>query len=276
MSTIYFGTKDMMSWVPAPKINMPRTQGNWSSKTEYLNGGSFVNRSDQGARVYEMEWALKPGEDIDVIHAYAEGAYGDGPFYFLDPQAMYRNLAPSYWAHAALACGDGPNLAGADAARPALVTTASNTQKYPVNSAQYTLTGTETPLELWVPVPAGYTIHIGAHGSATGSAVVTATTDAAVATNLTLLGANTTTRTNYTLAGENGVTLTIGGTGTLTLAGLIIQVLPTGDSVAGGEWILGKGHSGCEFDDLPEDIEYSAALNFQAATATLTEVQAWL
>jgi len=271
---IYFGTKQVMSWIPAPKISMARNVSTWNSGGEvFLNGGTSLRNSRTGHRTYELDWSLAPGIDIDIIYAYADRAYGEGPFYFVDPGAANYNLFPHYYADPALAAQDAPLLYGT--ARPTLITTPTNTQMYPINSAVYTVAGTGSNF-LWIPVPAGYTLHLGFHGSVTGTGVVQAVTDAAVATSLTPLLANTTTRTNYTYTGPGGISVRLGGTGTVTVSGLIAQLRKTGVAVPTGGWIPGKGNSGCDFSSYPEDTLYNAARDFTHVSAELKEVGAWL
>lgn len=277
MGKMYMGTRDLMLWVPAPATPIPnRGLRAWESSSEFLNGGASVRGSNGGHRVYEMDWSLKPSDVIDPIHAIANGDYGDDLVYFLDPFAMKTNVMPDAWASPWKACTDGVNLAGQDANRPALEDTPQpNPYVYPIKSAEYTLTGSETPRELWIPIPDGYTLHIGAHGSATGSAAVRVLADGGSPNNLTLLTMGAT-RTNYTVAGPGGLTISLTGTGVLTLTAIIAQVRPTGESVPNGNWHTGQGNSGCRFLGKTEDLGYNAALDFQGASATLVEVGAWL
>ena len=275
MGNVYFGTEDLMQWIVAPAINIDRSKHGWFAKKQFLNGGASIRRSGAGHIEYAMDWSLKSGETIDPIHAYAEGAYGDGLIHFLDPFATKHNILPQALASPYLAANDGPILSGWDETRPTLSATPTNTGRYPVNAAVYTLVGTETPLEVWIPIPVGFTFHMGAHGSATDTAVVTVTPDGAGTTNLTLLAANTLTRTNYTSVGATGVTISTDGAGILTLYGMIAQILPTGESVLQGYWLTGQGNSGCSFDDYPTDTGYNAELDFRGVSAKLTEVGLW-
>jgi hypothetical protein len=73
------------------------------------------------------------------------------------------------------------------------------------------------------------------------------------------------------------VTVSFSGEGTLTLAALIAQVRPLGEAVPEGNFISGRGHSGCRFAAKPSIQGYSApqALDFQSITATLIETGDW-
>lgn len=97
-------------------------------------------------------------------------------------------------------------------------------------------------------------------------------------TGVVLLSSNTSQLTNYTVTGETGVYISFWGSGSLTLSGMIAQVLPTGTPAPVGDFISGKGHSGCRFAPPgPVEQGYSApqALNYKSLTATLIETGAW-
>jgi len=272
---MYFGTRERMTWVRVPAIETPLTKGGWGAEGVYLNGGAYVRRSATGHKRYEFSWGMTDQENIYDIIDYADGLYGAGLIYFHEPFAMVSNILPQFWAAPRLAAEDAPPFVLGK--RPTLVATAANAFGYPTQSAVYTLTALDTFSTLWIPIPNGYTLHVGVHGSATGTAAVTVLPDGGSVANLTLLNVLTNTLTNYTST-ASGVTLSFGGVGQLTLAGLIAQVLPTGDSPSTGDFISGRGHSGCRF--APNSITVSGfsapnALDKVSATAGLIETGAW-
>lgn len=274
---MYFGTRDQMTWIGCPKVDMPRGKSGFSSLSNYLNGGATIRRSLTGARRYEMDWPLRSENRYDVIHAYAEAAYGDGVIYFLDPDAAKDNVAPAYMAHSWLSTQDAPNLAGKLSARPTPVDTVAPGSGYPIKSARYTLAGDEDVLKIWIPVPSGYTAHVGAHGaSISGDAGVKVLPEGSGEVDLTFLDAATTTRTNYDYpaASDTGIEVYIGGTGSFDLTAIIITVTDSATSPPGG-WTTGKGHSGCRFDGFPRDSVYNTALGISYTSAVLQEVGAW-
>lgn len=283
--TIYFGTQEYMTFVPCPLRDMTRGLNGWNENGTFLGGGGYSESSRAGHRIYNMAWPKKGHEDLYELHAFANGDFGRGNIYFVDPFASSTNVMPQAWSSPWQACEDGgPNLAGLGEDEPALISTPSNTQGYPINAAQYTLAGTEGTLNVWIPIPPGYTLYVGAHGSATGSAGVAVNTSAftdpfadafSSGTGLTLLGANTTTLTNHTVAGPGGATISIGGTGTLDLYAVVAFLLPTGTTAPTGKWRPGEGHSGCKFVGFPTDTAYSAPLDLRATTAVLKEVGSW-
>jgi hypothetical protein len=66
------------------------------------------------------------------------------------------------------------------------------------------------------------------------------------------------------------------GSGTITLAGVIGQIVPIGTATATGTFISGQGNSGCEFESQPQLQNYSVALDKVALTVKMIEVGSWL
>lgn len=115
-----------------------------------------------------------------------------------------------------------------------------------------------------IPVPPGYTLHMGATGSATGSArvvveeykpsvtpLVPVTTTA-----LTLLSSTGSTRLNTVFSSMTCeyvkvyLQRTTDVTSTITISSMVAQLWPTGYSpTLTGNFIEGKGHRGLKFDD---------------------------
>ena len=273
-ATMYFGSRERMAWVKCPAIDSTISKIRWNAKSDFLNGGATVRNSSTGHKEYQFSWNLASAEDIHSIVDYADGLYGNGPFYFLDPFAENTNLLPQYWATPRLAVDDAPPFTLDK--RPTLVDTATNTFNYPTKSAVYTFITGDTFTSLWIPVPAGYTFHFGAHGTATSTAAVILTPDGGSASAVTLLTPTTSTRTNTSITSTTGVTISFQGAGLLTLAGMMAQVLPNGQTVPTGNFISGRGNSGVQFLGSPVLNGYSSALDKQSANATLVEIGAWL
>jgi len=263
-----------MAWVPCPAIEADISSQGWSTSGRYLNGGGYARRSTASGKAYQFSWNLTSAENIYKVLDYADGVYGPAPYYFLDPFAIETNVLPTYWAAPRIAASDGPSIVLDK--RPTLVSTLANTLGYPTKSAVYTLVTGDRFASLYIPVPTGYTFHFGAHGSATGTAGLTVTATGGAAVAQTLISSASNVRTNYSVGGVTGVTLSAVGVGQLTLSGLMAQVRPTGVPVPMGGFISGRGNSGCEFDGLPTTNGYSSALDLQGASAKLIEVAAWL
>jgi hypothetical protein len=467
---MYFGTQERMTWVKCPTFDMNMSKVGWGASSQYVNGGAGVRRSVTSHKEYSMAWNLASHVDISEINDYADGLYGDGLIYFLDPFAIDTNLLPQYWAAPRIGAKDGPVLNGS-LVRPTEVETEANSFSYPTQSAAYTFDASSKFASLYIPLPTGYTFHFGAHGNAsgtaavavstsnqtttttyrinqstnssfevdtsgwttsgsptvsrpltggfagsahlrltataattllsangtsfvvtpgeqvamssyvrgtvgrlvqmrvtyTGASAVTSTTAALVSTSawqrifytgtvpvgataarvdvvmtaasvavgnvldidavlaergtagistyfdgstpntsvanirtyntwqgathnsasqqstvtapgtaMTLLPSTSPVLTNYTISGVPGVHISFWGSGNLTLSGMIAQVLPTGAPAPMGDFISGKGHSGCRFaPGSPSEQGYSAALDLRSLTATLIETGAW-
>lgn len=270
---MYFGTQARMTWVKAPTIDSGIGKIGWQSVSQFLNGGASVISSATSHKEYQFAWALASAEDTAAISDYADQVYGDGLIYFLDPFSVRTNVLPQQWAVPSLAIKDAPTFNGSDV-RPTASPTVANTYGYPTTSAVYTFNSASVFKTLWIPLPTGYTFHFGAHGSATGTAAITL--NGAAVTSL--LSAASDVRTNTTVTGVPGVTISFSGEGTLTLAGLIAQVRPTGETVPIGGFISGRGHSGCRFNTSGlEIVGYSApeALDYQSVTGRLIETGDW-
>jgi hypothetical protein len=280
---MYFGTRNYMQWVVAPKINYEASKRGYVSAAGFVNGGQFVRRSASAAKGYNLSWELKPRDEIRTINDYADGVYGTGPIYFLEPFAMDKNLLPQYWATPALGAVDAPLLAGVfDDERPALSPTPLNTLGYPSNAATYTLAvGTELS-SVFIPVPPGYSLWVGAHGSRTGTAGVqitptTGPTTTAAPLDVPLLLATNATRLNTSINGDTyrGGIISLKGVGTVALYGLMAQVLRNGTLPATGGFISGQGHSGCSFAEEPTLTNYSVALDKVGLSVNLVETEGW-
>lgn len=284
---MYFGTRGYMQWVPACATNPDFSQVGWNSQMQYLNGGAGVRSSAGSHKEYTMSWDSASRDALRPIIDYASGVYdstdGINLIYWLDPMAMDKNLLPMLWSFPAQGVADGLTLTpGQD---PTVGSTPYNTLGYPARSATYrTNISSQT---VWVPIPPGYTAWVGVHGSKTGSAGVVATPTQGAAqlapVEPALLSVTSTTRVNTSFDSTtcDGIILALKNTGvnstdTVTISGMIVQVLPTGSVPATGGFISGQGHSGCQFLEKPSQTPRSAALDKIALSAKLIETGTWL
>jgi hypothetical protein len=282
MGSVWFGTRDKMQWVQAPAVSLDASKFDWAAQTNFLNGGANVRRSVASHKEYQMAWDLTSRALIRVVTDYADGLFGSGAIYWVDPFAINTNLLPAYWASPFMGAFDGVNLTGTTTA-PTLTPTAVNTNGYPTQSAVYTVAAGTKPT-VWVPIPAGYTLWIGAHGVAGTGGVVVATpttgpTTIGTPVNLTMLSVTTTTLVNQSFdyaSGYDGVLISLGGTGTVTLSGIVVQAFPTGVTPPLGSFVSGQGHSGCTFAAQPTLTLYNAPMDLVGLTAKLVETQAWV
>lgn len=274
---MYFGTESYMSWIPCPAINATANTVRWRASSTFLNGGASQRQSTAGHKEYSFSWNPQSKESIYAMLAYFDGTYGDGPFYFLDPVTMDANVLPSWFAAPFAATKDGPSWVVGE--RPAVSNTGANALGYPTRSAQYTVAPSKTYAPVRIPVPSGYELHVGVHGNATGTAAVSLVpaSNPTSPTNVSMLSTSSPTRTSVTVSGGDFYSLVPTGTGDLIITGIIAQVLPTGSTVASGNFIAGQGNSGVRLSGDPQVTEYSAVLTNASvgATVSLVETGAW-
>lgn len=83
--------------IPAPKSGLGFDLNRDVTTTELVSGGRSVYRTPLGYKSFNMSWSggtAGLGEFMDMF----EGAYGNGPFYILDPRSEDQNLLPARWA----------------------------------------------------------------------------------------------------------------------------------------------------------------------------------
>src|SRR5690606_11492557 len=107
---------------------------------------------------YDMNRNLMPESDIDRIAAFVQSAHGDGPFYFVERQAMKTNMCPTAWAQprGALTVGT-PLLVDTKPTKVATSPFDVVMRDYPSYGAQYIVTEDSLRTELVIPMPPDHT-----------------------------------------------------------------------------------------------------------------------
>jgi hypothetical protein len=274
-SQVYFGNATKQLWIKAPTSGMSASQQGWSVETPLLNGMTSVRRSKAAHRRFSPSWvgpanATDLSDSLNTIKDFADGLYGDGPFYWLDPYAAKTNVLPENWAAPMLTEKDWPSIASGLIPTFTAATVANN---FPIKYATYTTTGEyASTKKLILIIPNGYKLAFGWHGPSTGATtgvriVPYKRTDgtADTALNPTKITAGGTTRTNTIISGTAysrvEIFLATGSSATLNITAMIAQILPTGDGVASGGFISGRGTTGIEFNTRPKIEYYSANIN---------------
>lgn len=280
---IWYGTKDYMQWVPAPKLGLDASPQGWTASGVFLDGGGYSRKSTTTHRQYSPTWDLADRDRLRPLSDYRDGIYGDGYIYFCNPFTMDKNVCPAWWAAPMLAGSDAPILAGE--ARPQLVPSGASGLGYPVKSAVYTVDTTGKQLQdlpnFYTPIPPGYAAWVGVHGSYTGNARVTVlpwnggVPSQAEAVGATALATDSTVRVTDKFSGHSGISLCISGKGSVTLTGIIVQILPISAVPAAGGFISGQGHSGLSYTDTYSLTQYSAARDKVGLSFQLKEVEGW-
>jgi hypothetical protein len=285
---VYFGNKNKQTWIDAPQSGMTASSAGWSSEEMLLDGRVSIKRSKGSHRRFEMSWlgSMNDTTTQDSLHTikdFADGIYGNGPYFWLDPFAVDQNLFAPHWATPSLGNQGWPELA------PELTAgyyASSVSNNYPSSYVGYVTPDNFVSANKFViPIPVDYTLNFGWHGPSGGATsgiriVPYLRTDgtAATAINPTMITAGGTIRTNTKIKGDtySYVEIFVATTSAseLAITGMIAQVLPESDSVASGGFISGRGTTGIEFATSPEIEYYSAAINNGqiGMSATLVEV----
>lgn len=280
---MWFGTRVHMQDIVDPDINPDYESVPWGETSDYLNGGLGVSSSAVAHREYVLSWSNLTRAQARQITDYADGVYGDGLVYWIDPVAADANVLPQSWAVPALGALDGVPLAGA--VRPTTTANANFSQGYPANNAVYTITEDTTPRSIFVPIPTGHVAWVGVHGdvSAQDFVKVTPYTGAVAGTVVfpSILSVSTSTRVNTEIGdGATGLELSLDNTtpGTPSLSGMIVQILPDGETPATGGFVSGQGHSGCAFIGRPVVVPNTVAdgLELVDISVKLGEVGEWV
>jgi hypothetical protein len=212
-------------------------------------------------------------DSVYTIKDFADGLYGEGPFYWLDPYAIDTNLFPPNWAAPMLSGEDWGALSTVGAASK--VTTAANTNDYPYKSLRLTFGAAiaESTNQFRIIIPENFKLHFGWHGVQTsgGATIVLrgydrdtgASTDVASVP----LAVTSKIRTNTQMSGDTYSHVDIfvknpsASASVIDIAGMILQILPETDSVEQGGFISGRGTTSLEFAKTPEMEYYSAKIN---------------
>lgn len=277
---MWFGTRDYSTWIACPVVEMPSGKAGWNSSGTFLNGGAYTRASTSAHKHYVMDWKYISRDDARIILDFADKIYGTGAIYWADPFVMDKNMLPQWFASPMQGITDGIPLNGD--VRGTAIATPANALGYPLQSIVYTVNPAATTVPVWVPIPQGYTAWIGAHGSAgTGGTIIarstTGPTTYGTTVTLNLLSVSSTTRVDTSFQGgtNTGVEISLAGSGTITLSGIIVQLFPTGVTPPTGGFISGQGHSGCSFLAQPDYVPYSAALDMVNMTAEFVETEGW-
>lgn len=265
--------------IRAPSVNIPSSKQGYFSKVDFLNGGTSVRRSTASHKNYTMTWNSVNRDEARRILDIADGVHGVGPVYVHDPVSADRNVLPQWWATPSQGLYDG--LVLNDGERGTSLATPANTLGFPLESVRYVVSPGKTR-RVWIPIPEGYIAHVGAYGfDGTGGTVVATPTvnilQSGAPVTLTLMDVADNSRFNQTFSSSlyNGVELSLGGSGTLTLSAIMVQVLEDTVSPQTGGFVSGQGNSGLQFLAQPTYTPYSSALDKVGVVAELTEYYGW-
>lgn len=292
---LWFGTIVNSRWVTTPNQGANMTPTGWSSGGTFLGGGAYERHSWGTHMEYVFEWPDSSSrEAAQLMRSYRSGTFGRGLIYFVDPLIYDTNILPARW-------GD-PSIAILDEGAPmvygsypeGVITSGGEANDLPVTSAYYNLDnvseGYRTDQEtLFIPIPEGYTLYLGAIFQATGTGGVFVTEVDSAGNNgsttaLTPVATDATDLVPETFSGGAGVRLWAGkssaGASSVTITAMTARLYQTGEtppaSFSSGPWIGGMGHSGCKFKGVPTYIANSGVEGGRIGyAATFVEVGDW-
>lgn len=294
----WFGTAERAQWIPVPLRGADSSPSAWGVEGTLLNGGGYAFNSWGSHKRYTYEWSSTSSREMaQLMKSYRDGSYGRGLLYFHDPLTYDTNVLPACWADPSMTLDfEAPNLV------PGVTPVGSATSGWadnalPARTVTYTMGSgdagkTSSTHQLFIPIPDGFTLHLGAFYSSTGTGGVYAVplnddNSLGAAVKLTALANNATNIVPDTFTGTiKGVYLRLGksdsSSSSLTVAGLVGRIAPTGLSGApltalqSGPWVGGQGHSGCRFAGLPSYVSNGPLGGGQIGfAATFVETGTW-
>jgi len=298
---LWFGTEDYMQWFPTPLQGADSSPEAWGVDGTLLNGGGYGLGSWGSHKTYTYEWPSYSSMEVaQMMKSYADGTYGRGLIYFLDPLTYKYNILPARIADPSMACGDegGSMVYGAD---PEQVSTSGWQQNLlPISAAYYDLGAVPSGFRgkeeaTFIPIPQGYTLLLGAFYETTGSGgifvsprLANGTIGSAVELDAKSPSDSEIVDPSLELSGIPGVYLWLGKSSSdaasVTARALIGRLVANEDlsspakmaQVTAGPWIGGMGHSGCRFSGKPTFSSISPLDGGRAEfAASFREVGSW-
>lgn len=299
---MWFGTEERARWIPAPKSGADATPQSWLASGTLLGGGGYSFSSFGSHRMYAYAWSdASSRRAAQIMQSYRDGTYGRGLLYFVEPTTYDMNILPKHWADPSLALDDeapaiirsfDPELTSIQTSEPMANDLPSRSVRYELNDDRMPIGYPGPENSLFIPVPPGFTLQLGAFYTAEGAGGVfvgaaDAPSVASTPTKLEPVGNTDSIIMNTTVQGGslNGVRLWIGrdgsGPAAVTIAALVARLVPLAkEGVVGpaqrGPWVGGQGHSGCRFEGHPTYVTHNGVGGGQVGyAATFREVGSW-
>lgn len=298
----WMGTEERAQWFATPLKGADSSPSAWGVEGTLLNGGGYGFHSFGSHKRYTYEWPQSSSpETAQMMKSYRDGTYGRGLLYFLEPGIYRTNVLPAHWADPSMALNhEAPSLVyGVEPIE--LPTSGGDALGLPVYSAQYDLSTVEarsnpTPdSSVFIPVPTGHTLILGAFYSATGTGGIYATPvngNGTLGTSVKLTekpNSDTDVVTDEFSGDIKGIRLWVGRTdataSSVTIAAMCGRLIETSDvsnpaklaKLVAGPWIGGQGHSGCRFMGTPSYVNNGPVEGGRVGfAASFVEVGSWV
>lgn len=274
---MWFGTEDVMRWIPTPLSGAEMGAEGAHSEATLLGGGGYSQHSWGSHRMYDFEWGdASSRQAAQLMKSYRDGTYGRGLIHFVDPLTYDLNVLPARWADPSMALGDESSTLVYGIDPVDVPTTGRARHDLPVRSAQYDLAtvpagyrGVED--SVFIPIPEGYQLLLGCFYAAVGNAGVYVNEvddqgNDSAPIRLPALPTDSDFVVNNTVAGVRGVRLWVGktaaGAASVTLAAMIARLQPIPAAAPGstgtgyGEEPYGDGPYGGTTSDTTDQAIY--------------------
>lgn len=296
----WFGTEEYSKWVDTPLMGASVSPTGWAEGGSFLSGGGYQFDSSGSHRLHTFEWRESSSyEAAQEMSDFANGAYGSGPIHFVLPTIYEKNILPPQWAAPATADSAAVFARGAANSPPSSLPTLDIPGRMPRMTRFIVLNDAPVGFRdgeyLFIPIPEGFDLALGAFGvSAGGAGVFTSplldSGAQAPPTRLTMSGWDISTWSSVydrvSGAGLRGVRLWVGvdnpsgSTRHVSLLAMTARLIPAGAplaSIADDPWTGGMGNSGCKFVGKPTMNLHTGFDGGRASfAATLREIGSWL
>jgi len=276
---VYFGNGQKQVWINAPRTGLQSPATGFTSEQQLLSGRTFIRRSYGSHRRFNPSWIGSMNEEglensLYTIKDFADGLYGKGPYYWVDPFASDQNILPPHWAAPSLTQLDWPDIWDIE---PVEVTdTPSNQLNYPPKSLKFDYDDTDelsSTKKLRLIIPDGYSLFFGWHGqihSGEGSVRIDRyqRSDGQISPIATTpISVSSSNRTNAIVNGTTYSMVDIyfykpeNQAADFTVSGMIAQILPSTSFPEPGGFISGRGTTGIQFAGQVQIEYYSSKIN---------------
>lgn len=288
---MWFGTENYAEWITPPKSGADSSPQAWAADGHTLNGFGYAFNSVNSHKVYNYAWSASSSrQEAQRMKDYADGLYGTGKFYFVEPTIYDQNVLSPRWAAPVMTANfEGPSLVpGVDGTLQQGVSTPYG---LPVSAMTYTFANYVQPafntVGTFVPIPEGFAAVITVFGSGGSGG-----SDAGVYAAVQAPGGGTGARTRvpltapsvgqrnssydtsqdkvvYNTGPGSGARIWIGGatvnqslTGAVTIRGIQVRLfkaaeLPLQETLPYTGWVGGMGNEGCRMVGKPTFITHS-------------------
>jgi len=295
-----------MQYVPTPNRGADVSATGFEAGGPLLSGGAYQINSFDSAKNFIFEWPPSSSrEAAQRMKSYADGSFGRGLIYFVDPLTWNTNILPPRWADPSMAVGDESATLIPGVVPTGTPSTAPVEANLPVKSAVYDLTqtGPTDPTRLddsnsvFIPIPEGAYLLLGAFYNVVGSGGIyysPVQVGGAVGTPSVIPPSNPiptgplgiVTAAATLQPGQVGVRIWMGRTnntaGVITANGIVARLSPIENFSAPNDsthkpWMGGQGNSGCRFIGKPTYMNNTGVNGGQVSyAATFREVGSWV